>query len=245
MDIGSLSYGGVYLLGFVLYLLMPSQVFPFSLKVNYSLFAANGAIIGGRLGYVLFYEPVYYLNNPFEIIELWKGGMSFHGGVLGLVAGCLLCTYLTKNSRELFFRALDRACLIALVIIPLGRCCNYLNGELWGRITQLPWGVVFEGADTNPRHPVQLYEAFFEGPVLGLLLYFLYQRKLLKGPLTISCYYLLGYSLFRFFTEFFREADSMVGYFHGFTLGQILCISGIFISVFLLKKIGREFVESC
>ena len=245
MDIGSLSYGGVYLLGFVLYLLMPSQVFPFSLKVNYSLFAANGAIIGGRLGYVLFYEPVYYLNNPFEIIELWKGGMSFHGGVLGLVAGCLLCTYLTKNSRELFFRALDRACLIALVIIPLGRCCNYLNGELWGRITQLPWGVVFEGADTNPRHPVQLYEAFFEGPVLGLLLYFLYQRKLLKGPLTISCYYLLCYSLFRFFTEFFREADSMVGYFHGFTLGQILCISGIFISVFLLKKIGREFVESC
>ena len=104
--------------------------------------------------------------------------------------------------------------------------------------------MVFEGADDNPRHPVQLYEAFFEGTMLGLLLYFMYQRKLLKRPLTISCYYLLGYSLFRFFTEFFREADSMVGYFHGFTLGQILCIAGIFISVFLLKKIGREFVEN-
>ncbi len=241
MDLGSLSYGGVYLLGFLLFLLLPANYFSFVLKLNYSLFAGNGAIIGGRLGYVLFYEPLYYLSNPIEIIELWKGGMSFHGGVLGLVAGCYLCTRLLKCPRDFFYRAVDRACLIALLIIPLGRCCNYLNGELWGRVTQVPWGVIFEGADANPRHPVQLYEAFFEGPMLGLVMFFLYKRNLLKKPFMISCYYLLGYSFFRFFTEFFREADLMVGYFHGITLGQILCFIGIFVSVLFLKKNGREF----
>lgn len=236
MDIGAACYGGVYLLGFVLYLLLPSSVFTFNVRLNYSLFAANGAIIGGRLGYILLYEPLYYLGNPLEAVEIWKGGMSFHGGVLGLIAGCYLCSYLGRNSREYFFRALDRACLIALIIIPLGRLCNFMNGELWGRVTSLPWGVVFEGADGNPRHPVQLYEAFCEGPVLSVLLLVLYRANLLARPLLISCYYLFCYSLLRFIIEFFREADAMVGYFYGFTRGQLLCAVCMFIAAAVYAK---------
>lgn len=237
MDIGSLAYGGVYLFGFLLYVLLPSAVFSISQRVIFALFAANGAIIGGRLGYIFCYEPLYYLENPIEVFELWKGGMSFHGGVFGLAAGCFLCAYLTRLGQRAFMRAVDRACLIALVIIPLGRCCNFLNGELWGRVTSMPWGVVFEGADEYPRHPVQLYEAFFEGPLLAVMLVMLYQRKYLSKPMMISCWYLIGYSFFRFFTEFFREADAMVGYFYGFTLGQFLCLFCILICFLCMKKI--------
>jgi phosphatidylglycerol:prolipoprotein diacylglycerol transferase len=239
MDLGSLAYGGVYLLGFLLYVLLPSSVFSLGHRLLFALFAANGAIIGGRLGYVFFYEPLYYLGNPIEAVELWKGGMSFHGGVIGLAAGCYLCAYLSGNGLKAFMHAVDRACIIALVIIPLGRCCNFINGELWGRVTSVPWGVVFEGADDNPRHPVQLYEAFFEGPLLALLLLILYQRNYLTKPLMISCWYLLGYSFFRFFTEFFREADAMVGYFYGFTLGQFLCLFCMLAGIVCLRKIWK------
>ena len=237
MDINSFAYGGVYLLGFLLYVLLPSAVFSLNLKLVLALFAANGAIIGGRLGYIIFYEPLYYLHNPLEAIEIWKGGMSFHGGVLGLVGGCYLCAYLTKAGKETFMRGVDRACLIALLIIPLGRFCNFINGELWGRVTSMPWGVVFEGADDNLRHPVQLYEAFFEGPVLAILLFILYRKKYLTRPLQISCWYLLGYSFFRLFTEYFREADAMIGYFYGLTLGQILCVFYMLACIVCMRRI--------
>lgn len=237
MDINSFAYGGVYLLGFILYVMFPSAVFSLKLRLVFALFAANGAIIGGRLGYVFFYEPLYYLHNPFEAIELWKGGMSFHGGVLGLVGGCYLCSYMIEAGRKAFMLAVDRACLIALVIIPLGRFCNFINGELWGRVTSMPWGVVFEGADDNLRHPVQLYEAFFEGPVLAFILFILHQKNYLTRPLLISCWYLFGYSFFRFFTEFFREADVMIGYFYGFTLGQFFCIFCMLICIGCIRKI--------
>lgn len=237
MDINSFAYGGVYLLGFLLYVTLPSAVFSMTLRLVFALFAANGAIIGGRLGYVLFYEPLYFMQTPSEAIELWKGGMSFHGGVIGLVGGCYLCAFLIGVGRKSFMFAVDRACLIALIIIPLGRFCNYINGELWGRVTSMPWGVIFEGSDDNPRHPVQLYEAFFEGPVLAFILFVLYQKKYLSSPLLISCWYLFGYSFFRFFTEFFREADAMVGYFYGFTLGQFLCLFCMVVCIVCMRKI--------
>lgn len=237
MDLASFSYGGVYLLGFILYVTLPSDIFTFNLRFIFALFSANGAIIGGRLGYILIYEPFYYLHNPMEAIELWKGGMSFHGGIIGLVCGCFFCSYLIGAGRISFMRAVDRACLIALVIIPLGRCCNFMNGELWGRVTPMPWGVVFDGADQNPRHPVQLYEAFFEGPVMACFLFILQKKSYLTRPLQLSCWYLFVYSFFRFFTEFFREADAMIGYFYGFTLGQFLCLVGMLISLKCLRKI--------
>ena len=115
-----------------------------------------------------------------------------------------------------------------------------MNGELWGRVTSMSLGVVFEGADDQPRHPVQLYEAFFEGPVLAFLLFIFHRRNLLRSPFMISCYYLLCYSLCRFMTEFFREADAMVGYFYGFTRGQLLCAVYIFISMLFIKKLRRR-----
>lgn len=230
-------YGGVYLLGFLLYVCLPSFSFSSAVRLNCAIFAANGAIIGGRLGYVLFYEPLYYMNHPFEILEIWRGGMSFHGGVIGLLLGLFICSRISSYSREFFFKSIDRACLIALFIIPLGRLCNYINGELWGRVTTLPWGIVFEGADSQPRHPVQLYEAFCEGPLLALVLYILYRASYLKNSFSITCFYFLCYSLLRFFTEFFREPDAMVGYFGFFTMGQILCLAGIVCSVFCLKKL--------
>ncbi len=235
MEFSSYLYGGVYLLGFLVYLMFPSGKFSNLEKVGFSIFAANGAIIGGRLGYVIFYEFSYYLECPLEIIQIWKGGMSFHGGVIGLVLGCYIFNQLCRLPKYYFMFAVDRACIVALFIIPLGRYCNFINGELWGRVTELPIGVIFEGADNNPRHPVQLYEAFCEGPLLALAMYVFYRLRLLQSALSVSCLYLAGYCFFRFFTEFFREPDLMVGYIYGLTLGQYLCLFGGLTGILVYK----------
>ena len=235
MDFHSFLYGGVYALGFLLYALCPSLKFSRLQKLNLALAAGNGAIIGGRLGYVCFYEPLYYINNPFEIICIWQGGMSYHGGVIGLIFGLYLYVNLNKLSVNLFFESLNRACLIALVIIPLGRICNFYNGELWGRPTGLNFGVIFEGIDDQPRHPVQLYEAILEGPILGLILLELAVKGYLKTTSHLSCYYLIFYSILRFFSEFFREPDIVVGFIGIFTLGQILCLTYVLLTIGFMK----------
>ncbi len=227
MDISLLFYGGVYLLGFLLYALSPSQVFSKAVLLEIAVFAADGAIVGGRLGYVIFYEPLYYIENPIEIVQIWKGGMSFHGGVIGLIFGCYCYVLIKKLPVSFLLRMIDRACIVALVIIPLGRLSNFMNGELWGRVTSVPWGVIFAGADENPRHPVQLYEALCEGPLMAMALFWLHKKGLLQKNFMISVFYLIFYCTFRFFTEFFREPDRMLGYIGLFTMGQILCLLGL------------------
>ena len=160
--------------------------------------------------------------------------MSFHGGLIGLSASVFLAD--KKN----FWNNLDKAALIAIVVLPIGRIVNFINGELWGTPTALPWGVVFLGADFQPRHPVQIYEAVFEGPFTALVIYAL-KNKLSKSG-DIACAYGIFYALARFITEFFREPDIPVGYiFTFFSLGQILCfIQLIVISIIFKYKRTRQ-----
>ena len=145
---------------------------------NYSIFisiyTAIGVICGGRIGYVLFYEPTYYFNHPVEIFLLYKGGMSFHGGFLGAVLTIFFI------DRKVFFKNGDRLAACAFFIIPIGRLVNFINGELWGTPSTMPWSIIFLGMDTLPRHPVQIYEAIGEGILPALILFTLYLIKLKK-----------------------------------------------------------------
>ena len=219
-------YGLVYLLGFLAAAFLGRKRFPpYENTALYTLYiavlAALGAIIGGRLGYAVFYEPDYYLDHPAEIPLLYLGGMSFHGGLLGLILAVLLADI------RGFWTNLDRMAFLACFILPLGRIANFLNGELWGTPCPYPWCVIFEAAgDGLPRHPAQLYEAMLEGPVL--LAVILISRHFLKErgrvPGVTAAVFGIGYALLRFLGEFFREPDPVTGYlWRGFTRGQGLC----------------------
>jgi len=182
--------------------------------------AVLGVILGGRLGYVLFYKPGYYLSHPLEIFAIWQGGMSFHGGFLGV----LLAMVLFARNRNIQWLALMD--FIAPLVPPglaFGRIGNFINGELWGRPTDVPWGMVFPQVDNIPRHPSQLYEFALEGVALFALLW-LYSRK--PRPLgAVSGLFLVGYGSFRFIAEFGREPDAFLGYLAmGLTMGQWLCL---------------------
>lgn len=174
-----------------------------------------GVILGGRLGFVLFYQPAYYLANPLDILKVWQGGMAFHGGFLGVV----VATWLFARKHAIFVPSLSDA--IAMAAPPglmLGRIANFINAELWGRPSDLPWAVIFPGqaAQDCPgvvglcaRHPSQLYEAALEGLILGgVMLYLALRRGWLKQPLAITGVFLLGYGLSRYVVEFFRQADA-------------------------------------
>ena len=205
------------------------------------MLAALGAIIGGRLGYALFYEPGYYLEHPAEIPLLYLGGMSFHGGLLGLLLAVLLADI------RGFWTNLDRMAFLACLILPLGRIANFLNGELWGTPCDYPWCVIFEAAgDGLPRHPVQLYEAALEGPVLLVLIlafrHFLKERG--RAPGVMAALFGIGYALLRFLAEFLREPDLVTGYlWRGFTRGQGLCAVMLLAAatmLFLCLRAGRN-----
>jgi phosphatidylglycerol:prolipoprotein diacylglycerol transferase len=174
-----------------------------------------GVVLGGRLGFVLFYQPAYYLSNPADILKVWEGGMSFHGGALGVViAGALFCW---KNKLPMI-RVGDAIAVSTPIGLLLGRLANFINNELWGRATDMPWGVVFPGqaAQDCPnvltvcaRHPSQLYEAALEGLVLGaVLLYLAYRKGALKRPGTSIGTFMAGYGIARFIVEFFRQPDA-------------------------------------
>lgn len=216
-----------------------------------------GVIVGGRLGFVLFYQPSYYLANPLEIPQVWKGGMAFHGGFLGVVlAGWLFC-------RAEKIPMLSAADVMALATPPgllLGRIANFINGELWGRPTDLPWGVAFPGdlAQTCPgvvgicaRHPSQLYEAAMEGLILGaVLLWLAWRRGWLRTPGAIAGAFFIGYGLGRFLVEFLRQPDiqfvtegnplglalHVAGW--GLTMGQILSLPMIAAGLWFVRR-GR------
>jgi len=190
-----------------------------------------GIIIGGRLGYVFFYNPEYYSNNLLEIFKIWNGGMSFHGGFIGVIFAVIYSSKLFKTPILTFA---DLIAIVAPVGLFFGRLANFINGELFGRTTNHSFGIIFPNGGDVPRHPSQLYEAFFEGIVLFIILWvMMYIFDLLKKPGIISSLFILLYGVFRFFIEFFREPDQHIGllYFE-FSMGQILSLPMILIGLY-------------
>jgi phosphatidylglycerol:prolipoprotein diacylglycerol transferase len=195
-----------------------------------------GIILGGRIGYALFYNFSYYINNPLEILMVWNGGMSFHGGLIGVILSCVIFGKKHKINSFIF---LDLVALSAPIGIFFGRIANFINSELYGRATDLPWGVQFVLIDNVKRHPSQIYEAFFEGIILFFILNYLFRRKYIVTPGKLSALFLIFYSLFRYSLEFFRVPDPQIGFlFLNSTLGQIISLLFFVIGVllFYLKK---------
>ena len=198
---------------------------------DYITYVIIGLILGGRFGYILFYNFDYYIDNPFDIFKLWQGGMSFHGGVLGIIIASIIFT--KKNSDDVF-EYLDVVALVAPIGIFFGRIANFINSELYGSITNMPWAVTFINIDSLPRHPSQLYEALLEGLVLFLILIYS-KNKFLNKPGLISGLFLIFYSIFRFFVEFYRVPDEQLGYiFLNLTMGQVVSLIFIISGVILV-----------
>jgi phosphatidylglycerol:prolipoprotein diacylglycerol transferase len=198
-----------------------------------------GIIIGGRLGYVIFYNPDYYLNNLLEIFKLWNGGMSFHGGFIGVVFAVI---YSSKISKTAILILADLIAIVAPIGIFFGRLANFINGELYGRITNHSFGMIFPNAGNSPRHPSQLYEAFFEGFVLFIImLLFIKFTNILNKKGLITALFLSCYGSFRFIIEFFREPDANIGllYFN-FSMGQLLSLPMIIVGLYFIIFIARK-----
>ncbi len=227
-------YGLMYVLGFIAtYLLVGFQTKKFHWREleqrldNLNLVLILGVILGGRLGYVLFYNPSHYLSHPLQILATWQGGMSFHGGCIGvIIAGAIYC----HRHRLDFWKTADLYVVTVPVGLGLGRIGNFLNGELFGRITDVPWAMVFPGGGPVPRHPSQLYEAFLEGVVLFLVLWSLKSRPWREqSPYwphgSMMALFLILYALVRIFVEQFREPDPQLGTVAlGMTMGQLLSV---------------------
>jgi phosphatidylglycerol:prolipoprotein diacylglycerol transferase len=204
--------------------------------------AIAGVILGGRLGYVLFYQPALYLAEPLEALKLWHGGMSFHGGALGVIAALIIYPY-RRNIPHL--RLADIVCASVPIGLFFGRIANFINGELFGRVTDVPWAVKFPAGGYLPRHPSQLYEAGLEGLVLFFILFALIRcERVRQRPGIVSGVFLLGYGLFRSFIELFREPDEQLGFIIGhISMGQVLSLPmmlagmGLIAYALLRKKI--------
>ena len=187
---------------------------------DYVTYLIFGIIIGGRLGYVLLYNLDYYFQNPIDIFKIWQGGMSFHGGVIGIII--ISALFANKNKHNVYCY-LDIISLVAPIGIFLGRISNFINSELYGTQTSLPWGVKFVKVDNLYRHPSQLYEALFEGLILFLILIYFHKKIINKKPGFISGLFLVFYSIFRFIIEFFRVPDDQLGYLlFNLSMGQII-----------------------
>ena len=203
---------------------------------DYITYLIVGIILGGRIGYALFYNSAYYLQNPIEILMVWNGGMSFHGGLIGVIVASKLFSNKHKTNQFIY---LDLVALSAPIGIFFGRIANFVNSELYGRATDVPWSIQFLLIDNIKRHPSQLYEAFLEGIVLFFILSYFFEKDYLKKPGLISGLFLVYYSLFRFFAEYFRSPDIQIGYlFLNLTLGQLISIVFFIIGIvlFFIKK---------
>lgn len=203
------------------------------------LYMIIGLVVGARLGYVLFYQFNnfgQYLHNPLEIIAVWHGGMSFHGGLLGtLLAGALFC----RRHKFPFWEAADVVIVTAPIGLFLGRLGNFINGELFGRISTVPWAMVFPGGGPQARHPSQLYEALLEGVLLFSILWKLKDRQFKPGAMV--SFFLGGYGILRFIVEFFREPDPQIGLLSGvFSMGQMLCLAMILAAGILWALLPRS-----
>ncbi|MCE2571393.1 prolipoprotein diacylglyceryl transferase [Motilimonas eburnea] len=236
-------YGVMYLVGFVFAMWManrramkPGSGWTKDEVSDVLFYGFLGVIIGGRMGYVIFYQTSQFLDNPLYLLKIWEGGMSFHGGLLGVIVAML---WFAKKTNRRFFAVADFIAPLIPVGLGAGRFGNFINGELWGRVTDGPWGMVFPGAGPDPRHPSQLYEFALEGVVLFIMLYF-YSNK--PRPLgAISGLFLLGYGTFRFTIEFAREPDAHLGLLTlGLSMGQLLSlpmmIAGLIFMVWAYKQ---------
>lgn len=233
-------YGLMYLAGFVLGWLLGryrarrlSPAWVTSDVDDLLTFSMLAVILGGRIGYVLFYDFSVYLQDPLEIFKIWHGGMSFHGGLLGVLAAFW---YFSKTRHKDFLEVSDFVTPLVPQAIFFGRLGNFINGELWGKTTDLPWAIVFPGAGPWPRHPSQLYEAFLEGALLFLILWIFAKKPRPKGQ--ISGLFAIGYAIFRFGVEFIRIPDAQLGYlaFGWLTMGQILCLPLFCIGLYLFFR---------
>jgi phosphatidylglycerol:prolipoprotein diacylglycerol transferase len=239
-------YGIMYLLGFLAaYLIIRNQRRAHEIGLEGPLvqdlvfYLAVGLIVGARLGYLLFYQfhaYAYYLHHPLEILAVWHGGMSFHGGLIGTtLAGWWFC----RRKGLCFWAVADTVIITAPIGLGLGRLGNFINGELFGRPTHVPWGMVFPAGGPLPRHPSQLYEALLEGPVLLLLLWGLRKRPFKDGMMVV--FFLFFYGVFRFFVEFFREPDPQLGLVLGIlSMGQVLCIAMVTAALILAGLLHRS-----
>ncbi|WP_456296153.1 prolipoprotein diacylglyceryl transferase [Vibrio sp. AK197] len=230
VSIGPLSirwYGLMYLIGFAFALWLANRRAdkPGSgwtrEQVSDLLFAGFlGVVIGGRIGYVLFYNFGLFLEDPLYLFKVWTGGMSFHGGLLGVITAMML--YARKHGRT-FFGVADFIAPLVPFGLGMGRLGNFMNGELWGRVTDVPWAIIFPNGGPYPRHPSQLYEFFLEGIVLFMILNIFIRKPRPLG--SVSGLFLMGYGTFRFIVEYFREPDAQLGLFGGFiSMGQILSL---------------------
>jgi phosphatidylglycerol:prolipoprotein diacylglycerol transferase len=205
---------------------------------DFVLWVTFGIIVGGRTGYVLFYNLPYFLQHPAEIFQLWNGGMSFHGGFLG----CVIAVAAFAKKRGISMLSVgDLTCAAGTIGLFLGRIANFINGELWGRATDVPWAMVFPTGGPVPRHPSQLYEAALEGVVLFFVLYFFIRNGALKRPGLIIGLFAIGYALARSFSELFREPDAQLGFlWGGLTMGMVLSVplllAGIGFVLFALRR---------
>ena len=234
-------YSLAYILGIIIGWILCKKIFIKNLDINqkfddYITYLIIGIIIGGRLGYVLFYNFSYYINNILDIFKIWQGGMSFHGGLLGIIFASIL--FSKKNNQDLFVYT-DLVSLVAPIGIFFGRLANFINSELYGKVTEVPWAVTFIQVDNLSRHPSQLYEAFFEGMILFMLLLYFRNKNFLAKPGLISGLFLIFYSAFRFCIEFFRVPDEQIGYLiFNLSMGQIISLIFIMIGIiiFYLKN---------
>jgi len=237
-------YGLMYIISFILGYYLLKKFFKLKQITlsrekydNLLFYIMLGVIIGGRFGYILFYNLSFYIEHPLNMFKVWMGGMSFHGGAIGVViVGYIFC----KKNNFNFYQMADPVIPLISVGLFLGRLGNFINGELYGKISDVPWAMVFPNSDGNPRHPSQLYEAFLEGILLFAITYFILRKSKIHGVVFWS--WIGFYGLFRFLIEFVREPDAHLGYiFWFFTMGQILSsvmvlVSSIAILIILGKK---------
>ena len=234
-------YSLAYILGIVIGWILCKKIFIKKSDISekfddYITYLIIGVILGGRIGYIVFYNFSYYLDNFLDIFKIWQGGMSFHGGLLGVIISSFI--FAKKNNQNPFFY-LDQVSLVAPVGIFFGRLANFMNSELYGTVSSVPWSVIFIKIDNLSRHPSQLYEAILEGVILFLILIYFINKDYLKKPGLISGLFLIFYSLFRFFVEFYRVPDEQIGYlFLNLTMGQIISLvfASIGITLFYLKN---------
>jgi len=206
---------------------------------DFIIWATLGIILGGRLGYVIFYNPVFFAENPLLIFAMWKGGMSFHGGLIGVIT----VTWLFARKRSLPFLGLgDMVCAAAPIGLFFGRIANFINGELFGRASDVPWAMVFPRGGPTPRHPSQLYEAGLEGLLLfGVLAVLIYRYKALDRPGMLIGTFMAGYGLSRYLVEFVREPDAHLGTLFGIaTMGQLLSLPLILLGAWLIHRACRQ-----
>ncbi|MGE6783987.1 prolipoprotein diacylglyceryl transferase [Ensifer adhaerens] len=209
---------------------------------DFLLWAAGGIVLGGRIGYILFYDLGSVLANPIRALEIWNGGMSFHGGFLGTTLAMIL---FARKNRIALWSLFDVVAAVVPIGLFFGRIANFINGELWGRLSSMPWAIVFPTGGPFARHPSQLYEAALEGLVLlSVLAWFIYRRHALKSPGLVTGIFVLGYAMSRIFVEFFREPDAQIGYLAGgwLTMGMLLSLPMALAGLWAIARARRAAV---